>query len=242
MLKLLLTCEHAGNQVPDAYKEIFQGHKDLLNSHKGYDLGALELYNVLLPLASKGFYDETTRLLIELNRSLHHPKLFSSITRQLGDEDRSAIIKLHYEPYRDQVEHLVQDFVMAGRQVLHIAVHTFTPVMDGEERDADIGMLYDPKRKSEQAFCKLWKQELQKQNESLLVRYNYPYLGIADGFTTYLRRKFKGDEYIGIELEVNQKFVLGDKNDWQQLMQDIKESLQATLAYHQPADNEDQEL
>lgn len=242
MLKLLLTCEHAGNQVPAAYKETFQGHEDLLNSHKGYDIGALELYNALLPLASKGYYDETTRLLIELNRSLHHSKLFSSVTRQLNDDEKSAIIKTHYEPYREQVEHFIHDFVMAGRQVLHIAVHTFTPVLDGEERDADIGLLYDPKRKAEQSFSKLWKQELQKQNESLMVRYNYPYLGIADGFTTFLRRKFKGEEYIGIELEVNQKFALGNTEKWQEVISDIKEALATTLAHHQPEDSEEQDF
>lgn len=241
MLKLLLTCEHAGNQVPANYKEIFQGHEHLLSSHKGYDIGALELYNALLPLASKGYYDETTRLLIELNRSLHHPKLFSSVTRQLKDEEKSVIIKKHYEPYREQVEHFIHDFVMAGRQVLHIAVHTFTPVLDGEERDADIGLLYDPKRKAEQSFCKLWKQELHKQNESLMVRYNYPYLGIADGLTTYLRRKFKGEEYIGIELEVNQKYAFKTE-EWQKVINDIKESLESTLAYHQPADRGEQDF
>lgn len=239
MLKLLLTCEHAGNKVPAAYTDNFHGYEDLLNSHQGYDIGAYELYNALLPLASKGFYDETTRLLIELNRSLHHPKLFSPITRKLSDEEKSSIIKTYYQPYRDQVEHFIHDFVMAGRQVLHIAVHTFTPEINGEERDADIGLLYDPKRKAEQAFCKQWKQELQKQNASLLVRYNYPYLGIADGFTTFLRRKFTGDQYIGIEIEVNQKFPLGNGAEWLQVIESIKDTLEATLAPHQPGGNEE---
>lgn len=239
MLKLLLTCEHAGNEVPDAYRENFLGQEDLLESHKGYDIGALELYNALLPLASKGFYDKTTRLLVELNRSLHHPKLFSSVTRKMGDQEKAEIIKSHYKPYREMVEHFIHDFVMAGRQVLHVSVHTFTPEMNGEERDADIGLLYDPKRKAEQSFCKLWKQELQKQDANLMVRYNYPYLGIADGFTTFLRRKFTGDEYVGIEIEVNQKFALEKPQEWQKVIEDIKETLQATLAYHQPVNNED---
>lgn len=44
------------------------------------------------------------------------------------------------------------------------------------------------------------------------VRFNYPYLGKADGFTTHLRKKFK-DNYIGIELEVNQKFAKNNQMD-----------------------------
>lgn len=231
MLKLLLTCEHAGNNVPAAFTKLFEGHEDILKSHKGYDIGALDLYNTLNPIADKCFSDETTRLLIELNRSLHHPKLFSSITRGLDDAVKAKIIKHHYLPYRDQIENFIQDFVMAGRQVLHVSVHSFTPVFNGEERDADIGLLYDPKRKAEQAFCKYWKKELQRQQEGLMIRYNYPYLGIADGLTTYLRRKFKGNEYMGVELEVNQKLVTQGES-WNQLKENIKVALGATLEFH----------
>jgi hypothetical protein len=38
------------------------------------------------------------------------------------------------------------------------------------------------------------------------VRFNYPYLGKADGFTTFMRKQFPKN-YIGIEIEVNQKFA-----------------------------------
>jgi len=236
MLKLLLTCEHAGNQVPAAYAEYFKGHEELLASHKGYDIGALELFNNLKPLATKCFYEETTRLLIEQNRSLHHSKLFSGITRELDDAEKAHIIKAHYLPYRDQIEQFIHDFVMAGRQVVHVAIHSFTPKFNEEVRDADIGLLYDPKRKPEQAFCRIWKQELQRYDEDLLIRYNYPYLGISDGLTTYLRRKFKANEYIGIELEVNQKFPLTDKAKWNQLQEFIKDSLEVTITQQQPED------
>jgi len=42
------------------------------------------------------------------------------------------------------------------------------------------------------------------------VRFNYPYLGKADGFTTYLRKQFPAN-YMGIELEVNQAFSVENK-------------------------------
>jgi hypothetical protein len=44
----------------------------------------------------------------------------------------------------------------------------------------------------------------------LRVRRNYPYLGKADGFTTYLRRHFPVDRYAGVEFEVNPKHPLGE--------------------------------
>lgn len=229
MLKLLLTCEHGGNEVPIAYQSLFQGHQEVLKSHAGYDIGALELFKELEPLADISFYSETSRLLVELNRSLHHKKLFSDYTRDLSDGDKNFILKNYYYPYRDKVEQLVHDFVMAGRRVLHISVHSFTPVLNGEERQADIGLLYDPKRKGEQNFCREWGKALTKQAPNLLVRNNYPYLGIADGFPTYLRKRFKDEEYLGIELEVNQKFPQGDRQQWHSLIKAIKESLAEAL-------------
>lgn len=230
MLKLLLTCEHGGNQVPETYAALFAGHQKVLATHEGYDIGALELFRELEPLADKSFYSEISRLLVELNRSLHHPKLFSDMTRDTEDETKAGILKEYYFPYREQVEHLIDDFVMAGRQVLHIAVHTFTPELNGEVRETDIGLLYDPKRKPEQTICRAWKQQLQEVNSKLLVRFNYPYIGISDGFPTYLRRKFNEDQYIGIELEVNQKFAVDtDITQWQELKTALYSSLRKTL-------------
>ena len=240
MLKLLLTCEHGGNQIPVAYQSLFQGHQDVLRSHAGYDIGALELFQELEPVADVSFYSETSRLLVELNRSLHHKKLFSDYTRNLADRDKNFILKNYYYPYRDKVEQMVQDFVMAGRQVLHIAVHSFTPVLNGEERQADIGLLYDPKRKEEQRFCREWRQTMSEREPSLLVRNNYPYLGIADGFPTYLRKRFSEKEYLGIELEVNQKFPQGDQQQWVMLKRLIRESLTEVIEQKRP--NKQQEL
>ena len=37
---LVLSCEHAHNRVPARYRHLFDA--ELLESHRGYDLGALE--------------------------------------------------------------------------------------------------------------------------------------------------------------------------------------------------------
>ncbi|NJW55731.1 N-formylglutamate amidohydrolase, partial [Salinimicrobium sp. CDJ15-91] len=97
-----------------------------------------------------------------------------------------------------------------GGEVLHISVHTFTPELEGEVRTADVGLLFDPAREEEADFCKRFQKSLFKQDKELQVKFNYPYLGIDDGFTTYLRQKFP-KQYLGIELEVNQKFIKGNK-------------------------------
>ncbi len=90
--------------------------------------------------------------------------------------------------------------------MLHISVHSFTPELNGEVRTADVGLLFDPARPAEEEFCSNFRRLLLQQNDDLNVKFNYPYLGVDDGFTTYLRQKFP-QLYLGIELEINQKFV-----------------------------------
>jgi predicted N-formylglutamate amidohydrolase len=78
-------------------------------------------------------------------------------------------------------------------------------------RNADIGLLYDPKSKFEKDFCRQWCKEILRYDRSLTVRFNYPYLGIADGFTSYLRAKLGKTDYCGVELEINQKLLTNSK-------------------------------
>lgn len=204
-MKLVLTCEHGGHVIPEDYKHYFNGHKAILNSHRGYDIGSLDVFEFLKPLADFSFSSNISRLLIELNRSLHHPNLFSEFTKNLPIVDKELLINSHYLGYRNTVENTIHDWISKNETVLHLSIHSFTPILNNEKRNCDIGLLYDSKRKNEKVFCKSLKKEIQAMNPKLKVRYNYPYLGRTDGFTTYLRMLFKSS-YLGIEIEVNQKF------------------------------------
>lgn len=229
MLTFVLTCEHGGNIVPTAYAPLFRGYEEVVASHRGYDIGAKDLFDELKALAPISFFSETTRLLVELNRSLHSKTLFSSNTDDLPVREKERLLEKHYYPYRQAVEGKIQELTKSGERVLHISVHSFTPVLEGIERQADIGLLYDPTREFEKSICRQWKVQIQKLQPSLKVRYNYPYLGISDGFPTYLRRKFPEEQYSGIELEVNQKFPIGNEVQWLELQRVLKESLQQVL-------------
>lgn len=209
-MKLVLTCEHAGNKIPAQYQQLFSPHRDLLDSHRGYDPGAFDLFRDLSSIADFKKFQLESRLLVELNRSLHHPQLFSEISKKLSSEEKEHILQKYYFPYRNKVTEQIQHYIEDGEQVFHLSVHSFTPVLEGAVRNADIGLLYDPGRPGEKALCRLLKQNLQDLQPDLHIRFNYPYLGTADGFTTFLRQKFQKN-YLGVELEVNQKFVQSGK-------------------------------
>jgi predicted N-formylglutamate amidohydrolase len=206
---LILTCEHAGNRVPRSYESLFEGHEELLNSHRGYDLGAHEVARHLSrTLAAPLFEVTVTRLLVDLNRSAGHPRLFSEVTRHLPAADRERILSRHYWPHRGRVLAAIDRELAAGRTVFHLAVHSFTPVLDGVTRQVDLGLLYDPGRKQELECAIRWASILESKAPGLRVRRNQPYRGVADGLTTAMRRSHPRGRYLGFELELNQSLFV----------------------------------
>lgn len=203
---LILTCEHAGKEIPKKYSHLFAGAEFELGSHRGFDPGAFNLFSHLQKFAAYDRYAINSRLLVELNRSLHHAQLFSEFTAGLPVEEKEKILSTYYFPFRKSVEDNIRKMIQHGEEVFHLSVHTFTPVFKGQVRNADIGLLYDPKRYQEKILCKYFKQIIHEQDNDLLVRFNYPYKGTADGFTTHLRKLFP-KQYRGIEVEVNQRFL-----------------------------------
>jgi predicted N-formylglutamate amidohydrolase len=230
-MKLLFTCEHGGNRIPARYSPLFRARQHALRSHRGYDVGAL-VYARELARAFEAplVYSTTSRLLVELNRSEHHPSHFSQVTINLPAEERERIAQRYYWPYRNEVESHVASAAERGEPLLHISCHSFTPRMNGVARTAEIGLLYDPARKHEARFCRAWQSALARLAPQWRVRRNYPYRGSDDGLTTYLRARFGGDIYRGIEIEVNQKFPLGGGRVWRAARRLLIASLRETLA------------
>ena len=223
---LLVTCEHGGNRVPKKYRRLFAGWESVLASHRGYDPGALTLARELARAFDAPLVASTvTRLLVELNRSPGHPQLHSEVTRGLARSEKARIAARYYEPYRREVEQRVAEATAARRRVIHISAHSFVPVLNGSTRNADIGLLYDPRRPAERALCASWRQSLGVRASRLRVRRNYPYRGYADGLTTHLRRRYGRRGYVGVEIEVNQKHVLAGERRWRMLRKVLVQSV-----------------
>jgi predicted N-formylglutamate amidohydrolase len=202
---LLLTCEHGGNRIPPEYRTLFKGARETLDSHRGWDPGALDTARKMakrlrLPL----LFVTWSRLLVESNRTDTRPGVWSKYTEALPDEAKERILARYWRPHRERVLAEMQKLTARAGRVVHVAVHSFTPVMNGEVRNADVGILYDPRRKAEAAFCARWKQTLAEAAPDLRVRMNYPYRGTADGLSTWLRKRYPDPTYAGVEVELNQ--------------------------------------
>jgi predicted N-formylglutamate amidohydrolase len=210
--RLVITCEHGGNKVPRTYRSLFKNFKKLLKTHRGADMGALNLAQTMSrSLQAPLFFSETTRLLIDLNRSVGHRDSFSEVSRLLSVNELAVIVENYWRPYRTEVESKIQTWAKTSRPVLHIASHSFTPTLHGKTRQADVAFLYDPRRPGEKKMAESWSHELKKLRPDLRVRRNYPYQGKSDGLMKTLRGNITAKKYIGIELEVNQKFLFKGK-------------------------------
>jgi predicted N-formylglutamate amidohydrolase len=227
----LLSCEHGGNSIPAAWRYLFKGKQSILDSHRGWDPGALVCAKRLsakldIPLISS----TTSRLLIDLNRSLHHRQLFSEFSRPLPETERTAIVSSQYLPYRDRLQEAINGIIKRRGFALHLSIHSFTPCLGNTVRNADIGILYDPERERELGFAACLHECLRGLDHALLIRRNYPYRGAADGATTCYRKQYAENKYAGLEIEINQKFPREtDNRTWCRLQNTIAQAITQSL-------------
>ena len=229
--RLVVSCEHATKRVPVPYRTLFRGMEKVLSSHLGWDPGTLELgRRIACRYQAPLIASTATRLLVDCNRSVGHPGLFSKATRSLDEPTRGAIVDGYHRAHRERVESFVREAVGAHSCVLHVAVHSFTPKLRGIVRRCDVGLLYDPRRMWEREIVRAWRNALRRLDPSVRVWLNYPYRGWTDGLTTCLRTRIRVGRYAGIELEVNQRIVRGGAPRWLRLQHALVESLSCVLA------------
>ncbi len=203
-LALVLSCEHAGNRVPPSLRAAFDDAAALLASHRGYDAGALAFARRLgAALQVPVIATTISRLVVDTNRHAGHPRVISERLAMLEPAARARLLARWHAPHRARVRDAVAAALRRASRVLHVAVHSFTPVLDGVVRQADVGLLYDPGRALERRLAGAWRDAVRRGWPTLRVRANYPYLGTSDGLTRWLRTCFADARYAGIELELN---------------------------------------
>ncbi len=214
---LILTCEHASNKLPASFKRAVPAR--VLKTHRAYDIGAVQVFRKLVKFAKPEFYSEGkfSRLFIDLNRTITNKSAFSDYLRDntkakaqataYWTEYRTAIEKFVESALKPSSPNLSKQAAKAAPSVVHLGIHSFTPELNGKVRNTAIGILYDPRRPQERAYANVIKAEIKRLYPAMKVRFNYPYKGTTDGLTTTLRKKF-GPRYVGIEIEINQKFFL----------------------------------
>ncbi|ADH85024.1 N-formylglutamate amidohydrolase [Desulfurivibrio alkaliphilus] len=213
-VSVLITTEHASAAVPERWRPLFAGHEAILQTHRAWDPGSRELGRALAEVLDAPLLEgQVTRLLVDLNRSAGHPRLFSEFSRALPASQRHVLMAEYWQPHWQAYAETV---TRLPGPVLHLACHSFTPVLDGVVRTADIGLLYDPARPGERRWCQGLRSAIAERLPGLRVRMNYPYRGVSNGLGQQHRRRFRAAQLITMELEVNTALV--DGPGWDRIM------------------------
>jgi len=222
---VLVSCEHAGNAVPLEWADRFRGHDELLESHRGWDPGSAGVAERLASgLGAPHIACSGTRLLADPNRSRGNPALHGLPMRGASPAELERALEAAWAPHRAAVTRALDG---AATPTLHLSMHSFTPVLDGVERETAVGLLYDPARSAERAVCRSWARRL-RDVLSVPVHLNRPYRGTSDGLTATLRNRYPDLGYAGIEIEVRNDLLLRDGPErWAEI---LLESLRGTGA------------
>ncbi len=149
---MLLTCDHASWSVPASLGRLGLGERDL-RRHIGWDPGAADLTRQLAeqfdaPAILSGY----SRLVIDCNRAPGTAESIPAMSDGTQVPGNSALSPADIErrelalfrPYHSAVSRMLSAIRNGtGRRPAYVAVHSFTPFLDGFDRPWHVGVLWD---------------------------------------------------------------------------------------------------
>lgn len=200
---LLVICDHARASIPPAYRDLGLPPPALAR-HIAYDLGALGVARHLAsaldaPLIAQRY----SRLLIDPNRAPGDPTLILESSdgteipgnRALPETERAARLARYHAPYHAAITAWLDRLQAAGVRPLLLSIHSFTPVLGGQRRPWEVGLVWqrDP------TLARRAIEVLQQRGHR--VGDNQPYDGHhAMGYTLERHGRDRGLPYLMFEL------------------------------------------
>jgi len=208
---ILLVCDHASRRFPRALGTM--GLDPFARRcHLAVDIGAGALTEALADsLGVTAVLCQYSRLIVDCNRQLMDPGAFLEFgdgviipgNRSLHQQDKDMRAKDIYWPYHGAVEAQVSRFRDMDTDPVFISIHSFTPVLNGESRTWEMGVLWDKDRVTAEIFVNDLREA------GYLVGDNEPYSGKApQDFTIDHHAEQIGIPHVGIE--IRQDLILHD--------------------------------
>lgn len=147
----LLIGDHAGNAVPARLGSLGLSEADLAR-HIGWDIGIGEVGALLAARLDAVFVRQTySRLVVDCNRSETQADAIAEVSdgtvipgnQRLSEADRAARFAAIHAPYQAAIADELARRDAAGVQTILVALHSFTPAMNGRRRPWHIGILHD---------------------------------------------------------------------------------------------------
>ncbi len=202
-LPILLVCDHASCRFPKSLGDM--GLDPFARRcHLAVDIGAGPLTERLAAsLGVTAVLAQYSRIVVDCNRQLMDPSsnlefgdgILVPGNRNLHKAEKDLRANAIYWPYHDAVDKQVQRLKNIGPAPAFIAVHSFTPVMNGEARPWEMGVLWDTDTRLRDIFLQDFTAA------GYFVGDNEPYSGKApQDFTIDHHAQEIGLPHIGIEI------------------------------------------
>lgn len=212
---VVLVCDHASNAIPARLNSLgLSAHE--LSQHIAWDIGAAQVARLLaVRLDAPAVLAGYSRLVIDCNRPPGHPTSIAEVSdgivivgnANLGDQEAETRLNQVFWPYHHAVTQALAHRWRHGhgQAPVLIAVHSFTPVMNGFRRPWHLGVLWnrDPR------LAELLLAEFRADPE-LCVGDNQPYSGREVGFTMDTHGGAAGLAHV--EVEIRQDLLADDEN------------------------------
>ena len=148
-LPVVLSCDHAGHELPDRYATLGLSEECLRGCPDAYDRGAAEIFAALRArLDCHGIDNRLCRLLIDVNRYRDQETLIPTHcgeceipgNRDLDVAERERRIEQYYMPYQRALLRLLRDCERRHGRAFLFAVHTMAEDHFGEHREMDFAV------------------------------------------------------------------------------------------------------
>lgn len=226
--RYFLTGDHAGQRVPARLEGLGVPRAEL-DRHIGWDIGIAEVARLLSArLDAFAIVQTYSRLVIDCNRPLG---ALTSIPETsdgtvvhgnhgLDDGARAARAREIHAPYHDRI--VAELDARAATRPIVIALHSFTPVMQGFVRPWQAGVLYN----RQPAFSRALKPLLEA--EGFVVGDNEPY-AVGDGTDYGIPVHAEGRELPSLLLEIRQDLIAHEagQHEWAERLARLFGALEA---------------
>ena len=149
--EILLVCDHASNVLPAAYGTLGMD-SEFMSRHIAYDIGAADVTRrISRALDAPAIMAGYSRLLIDCNRQSGHttsiPEISDGIevpfNQGIDADEIERRQRAYFQPFHAAVEAALEQFSKRGVVPAYVAMHSFTPIMDGYERPWHVGILWN---------------------------------------------------------------------------------------------------
>ena len=200
---ILLVCDHASCRFPKALGDM--GLDPFARRcHLAVDIGAGPLSESLAAsLGVTTVVHNYSRLIVDCNRELMDPGAYLEYgdgilvpgNRSLHQEDKELRANALYWPYHAAIDEQLKRLKKCGPAPAFISIHSFTPVLNGESRAWQIGVLWDKDEQLKELFLEGFRAAGYYAGD------NEPYSGKApQDFTIDHHAEETGLPHVGLEI------------------------------------------